>query len=104
MYDKEQLIDFMQLQFGVKVEKKAVGEETVLLYHEELDKKIISEDVMGTLPNPVLFQTYLYSEETEWVVGIAIEAKTNKPLFLVCLKGGEKVYEKLLSEGERLNE
>lgn len=100
MFGIEQLESFMEEKFGVAVEVKAVGEEMVLLYHEELEQKLISKDVLKILPNPVSFLTYIYNEESEWIIGIALEAKTNNPLFLVCLKDGTKVYEKLLSSGE----
>jgi hypothetical protein len=104
MFGIEQLIDFMEEKFGVAVVLNAVGEETVLLYHEELDEQIISEDVMQILPNPVSFQMYVYNEELEWIIGIALEAETNNPLFLVCLKDGKKVYEKVLIEQRENNE
>ena len=104
MFVIEQLIDFMEEKYGVVVELNAVGEETVLLYHEELDEKLVSEDVLRILPNPVSFHTYIYDEESEWIIGIALEAETNNPLFLVCLKDGVRVYEKLLNEGENKND
>lgn len=100
MFGIEQLIDFMEKKFGVVVESTALGEETVILYHEELDEELISEDVLQILPNPVLFHTYIYNNESEWIIGVALEADTNNPLFLVCLKDGVRVYEKLLNEGE----
>jgi len=62
MFGIEQLMDFMEDEFGVAVELNEVGEETVLLYHEELDEKLISKDVLQILPNPVSFHTYIYSE------------------------------------------
>ncbi|NEY18575.1 hypothetical protein G4D61_01145 [Bacillus ginsengihumi] len=99
MFDIEQLKDFMEEKFGVAVELNAVGEETVLLYHEELDEELISEDVLQILSNPVLFHTYIYNEESEWIIGIALEAETNNSLFLVCLKNGVRVYKELLNEG-----
>lgn len=100
MFGIKQLINFMEEKFGVAVELNEVGEETVLLYHEELDEKLISGDVLQILPNPVSFHTYIYNEESEWIIGIALEAETNNPLFLVCLNDGIRVYEKLLNEGE----
>ncbi|WP_067727832.1 hypothetical protein [Oceanobacillus damuensis] len=104
MFGIKQLIDFMKKEFGVVVELNEVGEETVLLYHEELDKKLISDDVLKILPNPVSFHTYIYNEESEWIIGIALEAKTNNPLFLVCLKDGLRVYAKLLNELRNKND
>lgn len=100
MIGVERLKDFMEEKFGVKVDIKEVGEETVLLYHEELDEKLISEDLFQILPNPVSFHTYIYIEESEWIIGIALEAETNNPLFLVCLKNGEKIYEEVLLRDE----
>ncbi|MBS4207124.1 hypothetical protein [Bacillus sp. FJAT-50079] len=103
MFGLEQLIDFMEEKFGVAVELNEIGEETVLLYHEELDEELISEDMLQILPNPVSFCSYIYNEESEWVIGIALEAKTNNPLFLVCLKDGVRVYEELLKRGKSKN-
>jgi hypothetical protein len=100
MFGIEQLVKFMEGKFGVTVDLKAVGEETVLLYHEELDEELISEDVLEMLPNPVSFHTYIYDEESEWIIGIALEAKTNNPLFLVCLKNGVRVYKKKFNEDD----
>jgi hypothetical protein len=59
MFGIEQLIEFMGEKFGVAVESNEIGEETVLLYHEELDEKLISEDVLQILPNPVSFHIYI---------------------------------------------
>ncbi|WP_242310697.1 hypothetical protein [Bacillus cereus group sp. BfR-BA-01331] len=98
MFNFEQLIDFMEEKFGVAVTLNAVGKETVLLYHEELDEELISEDVLEILPNPVLFHTCIYNEKSEWIIGIALEAETNNPLFLVCLKDGVRVYKKYLNK------
>ncbi|MEW4973134.1 hypothetical protein ABRY75_18455 [Bacillus stercoris] len=96
MFSNEQLKVFMEEKFGVAFETDAVGEETVLLYHEELDEALISVDVKRILPNPVSFQTYIYNRESEWIIGIALEAASNNSLFLVCLKDGEKIYEEVL--------
>jgi hypothetical protein len=96
MFSLEQLKDLMEEKFGVAVKLNAVGEETILVYHEELDEKIISVDVLQILPNPVSFHTYIFNEESEWIIGIALEAKTNNPLILVCLKDGVRVYERFL--------
>jgi hypothetical protein len=104
MFGIEQLIDFMEEKFGVTVETNAVGDEAVLLYHEELDEKLISWDVLQILPNPVLFQTYIYNDESEWIIGIALQAKTNNALFLICMKDGVRVYEKLINEGDNKND
>ncbi|HFK1768065.1 TPA: hypothetical protein ACGXGV_000358 [Bacillus paranthracis] len=101
MFGIKQLKDFMEEKFDITIEINAVGEETVLLYHEELDENLISNNVLQILPNPVSFHTFIYEDESEWIIGIALEAETNNPLFLVCLKDGVRVYEEvLLGQGE----
>ena len=59
MFSIEQLINFIEKNFGVAVELNAIGRETVILYHEELDEELISGDVLQILPNPVSFHTYI---------------------------------------------
>ncbi|WP_419393171.1 hypothetical protein [Cytobacillus praedii] len=98
MFGIEQLKDFMEEKFGVAVELSEVGEETVLLYHEELDEELISDDVLQILPNPVSFHTYIYNDESEWIIGIALEVETNKSLFLVCLRDGKRIFQELFIE------
>jgi hypothetical protein len=100
MYSKEEVKMFMQAQFGLVIDIDRLAEEAVQLYLDELDYELISSEFVKNLPDPVIFQNYLYTDETEWIIGIALEAETNNPLFLVCLKDGVRVYEKLLSEGE----
>ncbi|WP_440614953.1 hypothetical protein [Bacillus subtilis] len=100
MFGIKQLKDFMEEKFDITIEINAVGEETVLLYHEELDENLISNNVLQILPNPVSFHTFIYEDESEWIIGIALEAETNNALFFVCLKDGVRVYEKLLNQGE----
>ncbi|MGW6190588.1 hypothetical protein ACWFRC_07535 [Bacillus cereus] len=104
MYEITQFEAFMKEQFEVVVEIKEVGGETVLLYHNELDMHLIPKETLIKLPDPVLFQTYIYNNESEWIVGVAIEAETYNPLFLVCLKDGVKVYEELLIDQKGVNE
>jgi hypothetical protein len=100
MYSKEEVKMFMQAQFGLVIDIDRLAEEAVQLYLDELDYELISPEAVKNLPDPVIFQTYSYTDEAEWIIGIALEAETNNPLFLVCLKDGIRVYEKLLSEGE----
>ncbi|OAS83108.1 hypothetical protein [Metabacillus litoralis] len=100
MFNIEKMKGFMKEKFGVAVELDALGEETVLLYHEELDEELISIDIKRILPNPVSVQTYIYNEDSEWIIGIALEAASNSPLFLVCLKDGVRVYEEKLKLNE----
>lgn len=104
MFDLDQLIAFIEKTFDEAIELNEVGGEIVSLYHEEIDERIISKNKLQILPNPILFQTYIYNEKSEWIIGIALHATTNNPLFLVCLKNGEKVYEKLLNTEEYNNE
>lgn len=100
MYSKEEVKMFIQAQFGLVINMDRLAEEAVQLYLDELDYELVSPEFVENLPDPVIFQTYSYTDEAEWIIGIALEAETNNPLFLVCLKDGVRVYEKLLSEGE----
>lgn len=100
MYSKEEVKMFMQAQFGLVIDIDRLAEETVQLYLDELDYELVPPEFVENLLDPVTFQTYSYTDEAEWIIGIALEAETNNPLFLICLKDGVRVYEKLLSEGE----
>lgn len=95
MYSKDALIALMKKEFGIFIDPSTIGEETVTLYKEELDAELIPDKYLGILPDPVTIQTYVYNEQSEWIIGIALEEQTNNPLFLVCLKNGQRVYQKL---------
>lgn len=98
MFDREKLKAFMEEKFSLKIAVDKIGEESVLLYLEELDENLITNDVLKLLPNPVVFHTYIYDEDSEWIIGIALEKETNSPLFIICLRNGEKVYSEILNE------
>lgn len=93
--DIKYLQDFMRKKFELSIEADLIGEETILLYYEELDERIFSDGVLKKLPNPVLFQTYIYEERSEWVISVAYKKAADNPLYLVCLKDGDKVYEEV---------
>ncbi|WP_242486931.1 hypothetical protein [Peribacillus sp. TH16] len=75
MYSKEVVKIFMEEMFGVDVSASKLAEEAVELYLEELDEKIVSPDILTGLPDPVVFLTYSYDEKSEWIIGIALEAR-----------------------------
>ncbi|RFB35822.1 hypothetical protein [Brevibacillus sp. VP] len=103
-YNAEHFAIFMSLQFGIDVDEEQVGEESVLLYKEELDENLVSEELLSISPEMVLVHSCVYNkEEHEWLVCVASNADTNQPLFLVCLKNGEKIYEEILLQ-EKDNE
>jgi hypothetical protein len=96
-YNAEHFAIFMSLQFGIDVDEEQVGEESVLLYKEELDGDIVSEELLNITPELVMVHSCVYSkEEHEWLICVASDADTNQPLFLVCLKNGEKTHEEVL--------
>jgi hypothetical protein len=104
-YNAKHFAIFMVLQFDIDIDEEQVGEESVLLYKEELDENIVSEKLLAITPEMVLLHTCIYdTEENEWIVCVASDAITNYPLFLVCLKDGEKVYEEILNEEENNND
>nr|WP_206763826.1 hypothetical protein [Cytobacillus firmus] len=85
------------MQYGVNVDEEQVGEETILLYKEELDENLVSEELLSIVPEMVMVYSCVYNnEEHEWLVCVASDADTNQPLFLICLKNGEKIYEEVL--------
>lgn len=98
MFDIEKFKSFMRDKLDVAVELDEIGQEAVLLDHDELDESLILETELKLLPNPVLFQLYSYQAKHEWIVGVAMEEATYNPLFLVCLKDGERVYNQFFKE------
>ncbi|MBG9587986.1 hypothetical protein [Cytobacillus firmus] len=96
-YSAENFAIFISLQYGVNVDEEQVGEETILLYKEELDENLVSEELLSIVPEMVMVYSCVYNnEEHEWLVCVASDADTNQPLFLICLKNGEKIYEEVL--------
>lgn len=96
-YNAEHFAIFMSLQFGIDVDEEQVGEESVLLYKEELDENLVTEELLSISPEMVLVHSCVYNkEEHEWLVCLASDADTNQPLFLVCLKNDEKIHEEVL--------
>ncbi|MEK4848173.1 MULTISPECIES: hypothetical protein [Bacillus] len=93
----EQLINLFKKKFGVKMESNNLGNETVLLYHDELDTALFPNHLLELFPNPVLIHTYTYKEDSEWLIGIALKAITNQPLYFICLKDGKKVDEQIFN-------
>jgi len=89
----------MASQNGIEVDEERVGEESVLLYKEELDRNLVSEALLEVTTELVLLHTCVYDTiENEWMVCVASDADTNYPLFLICLRGGQKIYEEILKE------
>lgn len=103
-YNTEHFAIFMAMQYGIEVDEEQVGDESVLLYKEELDENLVSEELLNITPELVIVHSCVYNnEEHEWLVCVASNADTNQPLFLVCLKNGEKIYEEVLLQ-EKDNE
>ncbi|HDX9639388.1 TPA: hypothetical protein ROY14_001447 [Bacillus mobilis] len=95
----EGFCSFMKYKFSIDIDEEQVGEETMLLYKEDLDENLVSEILLAVTPDLVLVHTYVYNtEENEWMICMVSDANANYPLFLICLKDGEKIYEKLLKK------
>lgn len=95
MYSKEQLKALIAAQFGIEINVNFIGEEAVQFFHEEFDEDIIPKEVLEVLPNPVVIETYSYVDKSEWIVGIALEAESNRPLYLFCLQDDVRVYQEI---------
>ncbi|HFU7072912.1 TPA: hypothetical protein ACGN07_005666 [Bacillus cereus] len=95
----EGFCSLMRYKFSIDIDEEQVGEETMLLYKEDMDENLVSEILLAVTPDLVLVHTYVYDTlENEWMVCMVSDADTNNPLFLICLKDGEKVYEKLFKK------
>ncbi|MEW4221074.1 hypothetical protein [Rossellomorea marisflavi] len=100
-YNAEHFAIFMSLQFGIDVDKEQVGEESVLLFKEELDENLVSEELLRSVQEMVLVHYCVYdTKEHEWLACVASDADTNQPLFLVCLKDYKKIYEEVLIQNK----
>ncbi|WP_181347379.1 hypothetical protein [Thalassobacillus sp. CUG 92003] len=100
-FGSENFSIFMWKQYEIDIDEEQVGEESILLYKEELDEGLVSKEMLEFTPDLVLVQTCSYETKVnEWIVSVAADADTNYPLFLICLKDGKKIYEELLSRGE----
>lgn len=53
-YNAEHFVIFMSLQFGIDVDEEQVGKESVLLYKEELDENLVTEELLSISPEMVL--------------------------------------------------
>lgn len=96
-YSAENFAIFMSLQYSVDVDEEQVAVESVLLYKEELDENLVSEELLRIVPEMVMVHSCVYNnEEHEWLVCVASNADTNQPLFLVCLNNGKKIHEEVL--------
>lgn len=82
------LVIYMKERFDVEVNPQQVGIEAVQLHHDEIDKHLIPKDTLEQLPDPSLYYTYIYENEKEWMIAVAVEAITYRPLFLVCTQNG----------------
>lgn len=97
-FGKENFSLFLSTQYDLEVDERQVTVESELLYRDELDKVLISNDSINAATELVLFETYAcMMNETEWVVCVASDADTSYPLFLYCLKDGVKIYEEVLT-------
>lgn len=95
-FNKDNFAEFMQREYGIIVDRNLVGEESVLLYKDELDERIISKRQKKRLPDQVIIQTCSYNKKSEWMVGILCSATDNHPLVLICIKDGNRIMEKSL--------
>ena len=99
-YDIKKISEFLLSKFDIDIDEKKVGEESFLMYKDEIDKALVSKALLGISPNSLYVYTCVYdNREDEWLVCVASDANTNQPLFLLCLKNGLKVYEEILIGG-----
>lgn|GEM_PF-6230628 len=90
------LAEYMLEVHGECIEVSQVGYEAIELEYDEVDPELIPEEVLLRLPNPTLYYTYTYENDKEWMIVVAVEANTYRPLFLVCTCDGVVVEQRTI--------
>ena len=65
-YNAEHFAPFMSLHFNIDVEEEHVGEESILLYKEELDENLIPKELLSITPDKVLINTCVVTVKYNW--------------------------------------
>lgn len=83
----------MEKTFNVSVPEEEVGYECYDFYHDDLDDLLIPKEHLDKLPNPLLFETLIYVDESrnEWLAGIVLDEDTKEMLYEVWIKNGEAI-------------
>lgn len=86
-YEARWFIDRMKKTFHVSISKDTVSYEAYLFYHDDIDGSLIPVDHLNKLPNPLLIQSYLYTDliGNDWIAGIVIEENTRELLYEIWL-------------------
>lgn len=79
--------------FRVVVKEDEVSFEAYDFYHEELDDLLIPLEHLEKLPNPLLFETIMYVDESrnEWIAGVVLDKETKDMMYEVWIKNGEPI-------------
>lgn len=93
-FNKDKFAEFMQREYGILVDKRSVGEESIILFKDELDEELISKRQMKRLPEQLMIHMCSYNEKSEWIVGVLCDVNAKFPLALICLKDSVQIYEK----------
>lgn len=96
-FNEDDFVQFMQRWFGIIIDRSLVGEESIILYKDELDDKLISKQQKGKLPDRIIVHIFSYNEKSEWLAGVLCDENTNVPLVLICIKDGNQIVEKPIS-------
>ncbi|WP_332236838.1 hypothetical protein [Sporolactobacillus sp. KGMB 08714] len=93
-FNKNDFAEIMQRKYGIVVDKRQVGEESINLYKDELDEQFISQEMKNELPMRLVCQTCSYiSKNDEWIISIFLDEDNNSPVLLVCLENGVTILE-----------
>lgn len=92
-YDETWFLDRMANTFRANVSKHDLSYEAYMFYHEDIDDTIIPLEHLSKLPEPLLLQTYMYTDEkqNEWIAGIVIDQETRELLYEIWLKNGKSI-------------
>ena len=83
----------MKQIFQTEVVFDEIGYESYEFYHDELDDLLVPAEHLRKLPNPLTLRTFSYIDKHgyEWIAGAVEEAETQKLLYEVWIRNGEKI-------------
>ena len=86
--------------FGKSMAVDAVGMESYLFEHSEIDPSIVSSEHLSSLPDPIQFDTFVYVEEggKEWMAGMGYDPLTYRLVYEVWLCDGKTLAYELYDE------
>lgn len=89
-------VNYLRQEHEVEANPTEIAWEGIKMEHEEIDLDLLPQEILKTLPDPLLLLTasYLDEEDQEWIFCIATEVYFPiKWLHALCLREGELIDE-----------